>query len=146
MIALVAVDAAGVCGHILFSLMTAPGPLRTLALAPLAVAPGRQGRGVGSALVRAGLGAARAAAFDGVFVLGDPPYYARFGFSAAAATGFESPYSGPHFMGLWLKGEKSGAGPSDGPTSGPHGPSRGVLAHPRAFAALQDAAPVYGRP
>jgi putative acetyltransferase len=39
-----------------------------------------------------------------VFVLGDPSYYRRFGFSVAAASGFSSPYAGDHFMGLALSG------------------------------------------
>ncbi|HEY0802646.1 MAG TPA: N-acetyltransferase [Steroidobacteraceae bacterium] len=41
-----------------------------------------------------------------VFVLGDPAYYTRFDFDTALASGFKSPYAGPHFMALAL-GPKS---------------------------------------
>lgn len=50
-------------------------------LGPLAVAPGRQGRGLGSALVREGLDRLAADGRRQVFVLGDPAYYARFDFA-----------------------------------------------------------------
>src|SRR6188508_2266328 len=55
-IALVAVEGASIVGYLLFSPMTAP--FRALALGPVAVAPDRQGVGVGAKLIRAGLMAA----------------------------------------------------------------------------------------
>jgi putative acetyltransferase len=54
-----------------------------LALAPLAVAADARRRGLGAALVRAGLVATRDAGAIAVLVLGDPAYYARFGFAPA---------------------------------------------------------------
>lgn len=60
-------------------------------LSPLAVRPGSQGSGIGSALVRAVL---HAATHDGVpFVVleGSPQYYGRFGFGPAAAYGLHLP-------------------------------------------------------
>ena len=69
--------------------ITAPVAVRTLS--PLAVAPSRQGRGIGTALVHAGL---RRLAGDGVplvFVEGDPRFYARAGFTPAGAHGFRRP-------------------------------------------------------
>jgi putative acetyltransferase len=51
------------------------------------VSPAWQGRGIGSALVRAGLDASRGAGQCVVVVLGDPRYYGRFGFEPAAARG-----------------------------------------------------------
>ena len=81
-----------VVGHVLLSrLVSPPG---ALALAPLAVLPDRQRRGVGSALVRAALARAREGGGAAAFVLGDPAYYGRFGFSAEAARGYASPYAG----------------------------------------------------
>lgn len=56
-------------------------------LAPLAVLPGRQGWGIGSALVRAALARAKEVGWAAAFVLGDPAYYGRFGFAADAARG-----------------------------------------------------------
>lgn len=109
-LSLVAETEGDIAGHILFSRMDAP--FRALGLAPLSVAPGRQRGGIGAALVREGLERARAAGWDAVFVLGDPAYYRRFGFSAELAGGFTSPYAGPHFMVLSLAGPlPSMAGP-----------------------------------
>jgi putative acetyltransferase len=64
--------------------------------------PERQRTGIGSLLIRDGLARSRAAAWVGVFVLGDPAYYRRFGFRAERASGFASPYAGPHLMALAL--------------------------------------------
>jgi putative acetyltransferase len=66
-----------------------------MGLAPLAVAPSHQGRGIGSALVRAGLEACARAGAGAVVVLGEPQYYARFGFGAAAPLGIRSEYEVP---------------------------------------------------
>ena len=84
----------------MFSKITAP--VRALGLAPVAVEPSRQNTGVGKRLIAAGLALAEAAGWQGVFVLGDPAYYGRFGFTADAAAGFESPYAGPYLMALPL--------------------------------------------
>ncbi len=56
--------------------------------------------GIGGGLIRAGLARARSAGWQSVFVLGDPGYYRRFGFDPALASGFASPYAGPHLMAL----------------------------------------------
>jgi putative acetyltransferase len=95
-ISLVAVERTELIGHAMFSRMEAP--FRALGLAPVSVAPQRQEQGVGGALVRAGLARAREAGWQGVFVLGDPAYYRRFGFDVEAAAGFDSPYAGPYLM------------------------------------------------
>jgi putative acetyltransferase len=102
-ISLVALDDEEIVGHILLSKMEAP--FAALGLAPLAVSPGRQHSGIGSRLVRAALERANNEGWQAVFVLGDPEYYGRFGFDASLASGFGSPYAGPHFMVLALKGE-----------------------------------------
>jgi putative acetyltransferase len=67
----------------------APPPL--LGLGPLGVLPARQGRGVGHALVHAGLAAADALDEPAVVLLGAPAYYGRFGFAPAARHGVRSP-------------------------------------------------------
>lgn len=101
-IGLVAIDDDEVVGHVAFSPMA--GPLKALGLAPVAVAPGRQRQGIGSALVRHGLEQAKAEGWEAVFVVGAPDYYRRFGFTAEAASGFASPYAGPFFMARSLRG------------------------------------------
>ncbi|MFN6953707.1 MAG: GNAT family N-acetyltransferase [Acetobacteraceae bacterium] len=86
-------------GHILFSRMRV-GAAEALALAPLAVAAPARRQGIGAALVRAGLDAARRAGVGAVIVLGDPAYYGRFGFTEAR--GLDAPFSGPAFQALGL--------------------------------------------
>jgi len=54
-----------------------------LVLGPLAVDPACQKLGVGAALVGHALAAAKARGHGAVILLGDAPYYARFGFSVA---------------------------------------------------------------
>lgn len=80
-LSLVATVIDGLVGHVVFTLCTLPGGGGKAALlGPLAVTPARQRQGVGSALVRAGLGRMENAGVNHVFVLGDPAYYGRFGF------------------------------------------------------------------
>ncbi|WP_136636989.1 GNAT family N-acetyltransferase [Pseudooceanicola onchidii] len=69
-----------------------------LSLSPVAVAPSRQRRGIGSDLIRMGLDQARQAGARAITVLGDPDYYTRFGFTLKAAEHLQSPFAGPHFM------------------------------------------------
>lgn len=105
MFELVAVEDGDVAGHILFSRLWVDSQNLYAALAPLAVRPGLQGAGVGSALVRASLDSAREFGAHGVIVLGDPDYYSRFGFSTAAAAKVTSVHAGgPGFMALALEG------------------------------------------
>ncbi|MBN9558301.1 MAG: N-acetyltransferase [Alphaproteobacteria bacterium] len=99
-------------GHIAFSrLATQPKFLALAALAPLSVTPARQGRGIGSALARAGLEACRTQGIAAVAVLGDPAYYGRFGFTLEAARMLDSAYSGPHFQALALTPGALSGGP-----------------------------------
>jgi len=58
------------------------GPGRpALLLGPLAVAEAHRGRGIGTALMRRALGAARRGGHKAIILVGDAPYYERFGFS-----------------------------------------------------------------
>jgi len=90
-LSLVAEESGGIVGHALFTRAEAGG-VRAALLAPLAVAPGRQRSGVGSALVEAGLSVAAALGFEMVLVLGHPEYYPRLGFVPALPHGIEPPY------------------------------------------------------
>ncbi len=102
---LVAEEGGRVVGHILFNelpIVTSGGTVEALALAPLAVVPTHQRRGIGSRLVREGLRACAEAGHRIVVVLGHPEFYPRFGFSAELAGRLRSPFSGPTFMAIEL--------------------------------------------
>jgi len=82
---LVADEAGAVAGHIGFSRVAIGGTDDGwLIVAPLAVRRDRWRRGIGSALMRAGLDAARALGAPGVVLAGDSAYYARFGFASGS--------------------------------------------------------------
>ena len=99
------VDEAGTLeGHILYSRLWADNAQLYAALAPMAVRPQRQIKGLGSDLVRASLTTAREFGARGVLVLGHRLYYPKFGFTAEMATNVRSPYSGsPAFMALEIQ-------------------------------------------
>jgi putative acetyltransferase len=104
MFELVAEEDGRVVGHILFSRLWADRGALYAALAPVAVTPGRQNAGLGSALIRAAIECAPEFGTAGVLVLGHPDYYPRFGFSAQAAAKVTAPFTGlPAFMALELE-------------------------------------------
>lgn len=86
-----------IVGHILFSplpIYTETGVIEALSLAPMAVFPTHQRRGIGSKMVEEGLRACREAGHKIVLVLGHPGFYPRFGFSAKLAVPLTSPFGG----------------------------------------------------
>lgn len=97
---LVAEEAGVIVGHVALSQMTAP--FRALGLAPVAVDEGHRRQGIAARLIRASLEAARQDGWEAVFVVGDPAYYARFGFSVEDAAEFTCAYAGPYMMVLAL--------------------------------------------
>jgi len=105
-VSLVAEQAGQIVGHILFNdlpIITGAGTVAALALAPMAVLPGFQNQGIGSALVHKGLEACRQQGHRIVVVLGHAHFYPRFGFSAKLGVNLESPFSGSEsFMALEL--------------------------------------------
>jgi putative acetyltransferase len=95
----------GIVGHILFSrtlIDAADGPVPSVALAPLAVLPANQRRGVGSKLILFGLDWLRTRGERSVLVLGHPQYYLRFGFSNDRARLLTTPFPADAFMALEL--------------------------------------------
>jgi putative acetyltransferase len=62
-----------------------------LVLSPLSVRPDRQGAGIGTALVKAALGAATASGSPALFLEGSPDYYGARGFTRATDRGFVRP-------------------------------------------------------
>jgi putative acetyltransferase len=85
-------------GHILFTkarVLGSSGEVAVSFLAPLAVVPQFQRRGVGGSLVKEGLARLLKSGVDLVFVVGHPGYYPRFGFKQAGKLGFETPYPFP---------------------------------------------------
>jgi len=56
------------------------GDSPALLLGPVAVHPTRQGEGLGALLIKDSLARARIAGWDRVMLVGDAPYYNRFGF------------------------------------------------------------------
>ncbi|KOV34003.1 acetyltransferase [Streptomyces sp. XY431] len=77
---------AGPVGHVLLT-RAFIGDTPALAMGPVSVHPDHQRSGAGSALVRAGLDAARARGERFVILLGHPWYYPRFGFGRASEHG-----------------------------------------------------------
>ena len=120
-------DSGALTGAAVFSRMDADidgKPIAAVALAPLAVAAEYRDQGIGEALVQAGLSQLKAAGAMLCFVLGEPGFYERFGFSADWARGFASPYAGDYLMALPLQG---GAMPCG---------ERGAATHAAAFEQL----------
>jgi len=82
-LSLVAVERGRIVGTVRLWDVTA-GPERpALLLGPLAVDPAYRNRGIGSALVRRAIARARLAGHRAILLVGDAPYYGRFGFTAA---------------------------------------------------------------
>ncbi|MEU4238320.1 N-acetyltransferase [Actinoplanes sp. NPDC026619] len=93
-LSLVAEEAGEVVGHIMFTrtLLDAPRQLLPVqTLSPLAVAPSWQRRGIGSALIRAGLEHLDERGVPLVFLEGDPRYYSRAGFTPGGDHDFRKP-------------------------------------------------------
>jgi putative acetyltransferase len=91
----VAVDQGSVVGHILFTpAILDNGGLVGMGLAPMAVLPSHQGKGIGSLLVRHGLEYLSQSGCPFIIVLGHPKYYPRFGFERASRYKLRSQWEG----------------------------------------------------
>ncbi len=122
LLSLVARHEGVVVGHLAFSRVTVDGldgPAGAVALAPVAVDPPTQSRGIGRSLIERGLAMLAEQGETLVLVVGHPAYYTRFGFSIELGQQFPSVYSGPYYMAARIG--------DDGPSSGP-------VTYPDAFA------------
>jgi len=99
LVSLVAVVEGRVVGHVLFSpvrIETGEGrDVFGMGLAPLAVLPEYQRRGIGTELMEAGLAALGQTSCPFVVVLGHPDYYPRFGFEPASRRGIRCKWDVP---------------------------------------------------
>ena len=124
----VAESGRAIVGHVAFSALSVADAADGMGLAPLSVRPDFRRRGVGAALVRAGLETCRLAGVGFVVVLGEPAYYGRFGFAAAATAELADEYGGGDaFQALELR---AGAIPR----------GAGLVRYAPEFTALADAA------
>jgi putative acetyltransferase len=124
-LSLVAEDDGAIIGHVAFTRVwieadgaRSPG----IGLAPVAVLPARQRNGIARALIGAGHLRLKTLGEKIVFVLGDPDYYKRFGFSHELAKPFACVFQGDHLQALRLS--------ADAPTAG-------EVIYPPAFADLE---------
>ena len=129
-LSLVAVVAGAIVGHVAFSPATVQGTKNGwLGLGPVSVDPDFQGQGIGSWLVVAAIAAARRLDARYLVVLGEPAWYARFGFEPATRYGLGNEYgAGDAFQVLPLR---IGALPPEG----------GLIRYAPPFAALADTGP-----
>lgn len=120
---LVATNEGELVGHVAFSRLRVAGDdgsFDAVALAPMAVLPDRQGSGVGKSLIENAHHLLEESGEALSVVLGDPVYYAHFGYTHDRASSFESDYQGEALQALaW------GAAPQTG-----------RLTYPEAFRGL----------
>lgn len=97
-----------IVGHILLSkikIINDNHVVESLALAPVAVLPEYQNKGIGRLLILEALKKAKELGYQSVIVLGHPEYYPKFGFKKAATWGIKAPFEVPEeaFMALELQ-------------------------------------------
>lgn len=95
----VARDDLGILGGAIRFWPVRVGRLEALLLGPVAVHPTRQGEGLGGALIRDGLDRAGAALWPRVLLVGDAPYYERFGFRKLADVEMPPPTNPDRILG-----------------------------------------------
>ena len=107
-LSIVATENDKIVGHILLTklgIRDKKGNLhKSLGLAPMAVLPEYQKRGIGTQLIKQGLSVAKKLGFKSVIVLGHEHYYPKFGFEPAKKWNIKAPFEVPSnvFMAIEL--------------------------------------------
>lgn len=99
----VARDDLGVLGGAIRFWPVKVGTADALLLGPIAVHPTRQGEGLGGLLIQESLSAAKAAGWLRVILVGDLPYYERFGFRRLKGVVMPPPTNPDRVLGLALE-------------------------------------------
>ena len=110
-VSLVAVQETAIVGHIAFSpveITSEKSSFGALTLAPMAVLPVHQNKGIGSQLIIAGLQECLQLGHEIIVVVGHPNYYPRFGFIPANPKGIECEFEVPNEAWM-IKELKQGA-------------------------------------
>ncbi|MBO9728350.1 MAG: N-acetyltransferase [Chitinophaga sp.] len=105
-LSLVAEEDGNIVGYILLTkinIVNNDTRYPALALAPVAVLPGHQGKGIGGKLIKAAHEKAIAAGFTAVVVLGHAHYYPRFGYKMAKTFGIRLPFEVPEENSMVLE-------------------------------------------
>jgi len=99
-----------IVGHVLFypiKIRNKADKCTLLSLAPMAVHPEYQNKGIGVKLVKRGLEIAKELSFSAVIVVGHPKYYPRFGFIPAKNWEIKLPFDVPDDVFLALELEEN---------------------------------------
>lgn len=78
------------------------GDAAVLLLGPVAVHPTHQGEGLGAVLIQTGMEAGRTEGWDRVLLVGDAPYYSRFGFKPLRGVEMPPPTNPDRILGYEL--------------------------------------------
>jgi len=100
-----------VVGHVLFfpiKIRSKSKISTSLSLAPMAVHPDFQNKGIGGKMVKEGFKIAKNLGFNSVIVVGHPNYYPRFGFKPASKWGITLPFDVPDKAFLAVELQKDG--------------------------------------
>ncbi len=107
-LSLVAETGGEILGHVAFSPVTIEGGEDGwFGLGPVSAHPDRQRRGIGTRLIEAGIAELRLLGARGIVLVGDPAYYARFGFERDPRLVYPHP-GGEYLQRLILSGEGTG--------------------------------------
>ncbi|MBF9061333.1 GNAT family N-acetyltransferase [Rhodobacterales bacterium HKCCSP123] len=99
--AFTASDKGKLVGGVIFTPLTYPDPRRVMLLSPMAVAPDRQGEGIGQRLIAHALDRLRAEGTDVAVTYGDPAFYGKTGFAPVSEAVLPAPMPLSHPQG-WI--------------------------------------------